>query len=354
MNICFVGNSDKGYFVSEVAKELNGTCRFVQEALDIQTQTNAILSEPADFVVYDISQYTINPDALAVEIIKIQNSNNSKSIIFAAGYLPKSEMIQALLKKDLQLFVISSIPSGKKDQLHKCINGYYAANPNPLLEQKIDEDVAAIEQAEKKTVAVVGVMPRIGTTTQAIQIVKYLMLKGWKACYIEMNPSEYVENVYQLDDDVEYDKELEKVTLNGVDMFYNIDRLAEYLKLDYDYFVYDFGVFNGRDFNKVSYLEKDIKIAVCGYKYNEISHTMEFLRNPFYEDVYYVFSFIEKTVQKEIKNYMEEKADKTYFAEYTPDMYYFKNNNTFYEKIIRCEKNENITKKKKFTIFKKR
>lgn len=325
MNICFVGNEEKGYFAEEVAKELKGCCRYVKEALSVQQQVNEILAEPADFVVYDISQYTISPEVIAVDILKIQNANNAKTVIFASGYLPQSALVQTLLKKGFSLFVLSTIPSGKKDQLHKCINGFYEANQNPALEictsEEIDENV---QRGSIKTIAVVGVMSRIGTTTQAFQVIKYLMLKGWKACYIEMNSTGYVEYTRQLDDNAIYDDNLQKVTTNGIDMFFNMDRLSEYLKLDYDYYVYDYGVYNDRDFNKVSYLEKEIKIAVCGFKYNEIAYTMEFLRNPFYTDIYYIFSFIDDKTRKIIKRLMEERADRTFFAEYSPDASYFK------------------------------
>ena len=355
MNICFVGNEEKGYFAEEVARELKGSCRYVKEALSVQQQVNEILAEPVDFVVYDISQYTISPDVIAVDVLKIQNANNAKTVIYASGYLPQSTLVQTLLKKGFNLFVLSTVPSGKKDQLHKCINGFYEANHNPVLEICTSEEIAEnVQRGGVKTIAVVGVMSRIGTTTQALQIIKYLMLNGWKACYIEMNSTGYVEYTRQLDDNAIYDESLQKVTTNGIDMFFNMDRLREYLKLDYDYFVYDYGVYNDRDFNKVSYLEKEIKIAVCGFKYNEIAYTMEFLRNPYYTDIYYIFSFIDANTRKTIKLLMQERAEKTFFAENAPDSYYFKNDSNIYSQMIACEKNECVVGKKGFRLFRKR
>ncbi|MDO4325636.1 MAG: hypothetical protein Q4E24_06320 [bacterium] len=49
-----------------------------------------------------------------------------------------------------------------------------------------------------QTIAVAGALPRIGVTTQTLQIVKYLQITGYRACYIEMNDSDYPEKVLQL------------------------------------------------------------------------------------------------------------------------------------------------------------
>ena len=354
MQICFVGNENTGYFAGEVAQELGGSCRYVKEALKVNEQTNQILASRADFVIYDVEQYTDPVHVMIVDIQKIQKANNADVIIYAPGYLIESEMIQECLKAGFDLYILSNIPSVKKDQLNKCMNGYYRANPIPGLKVIEDDEIAAAEEKGKsqKTVAITGTMGRIGTTTQAIQIIKYLMLKGWKACYIEMNEKHFVEDILSYDSDVVFDEDLQMARLNNIDMFYNTDRLSEYLKLDYDYYIYDYGVYNSRNFNKVSFLEKQTKIAVCGFKHSEIKYTMDFLRNPFYQDCSYIFSFVLSNGQGTVKELMEDRADKTYFAGYSPEMFFYDGKeDKLYESILNCGENVESAKKKKFSLF---
>ncbi len=45
-----------------------------------------------------------------------------------------------------------------------------------------------------KTVGIVGCQPRIGTTTQALQLTLCLMHMGYNAAYVEMGERDYIEN----------------------------------------------------------------------------------------------------------------------------------------------------------------
>lgn len=351
----FVGNEREGYLAEEIATELHLKMEYVEESCNIETQVNHIMNcDTDDFVIYDISQYVNDDVDIAEQIYRIHKAKKAKAIIYAPGFLPQSNVIRALYEKDIKNFVFSIVPGQIKDDLQKCMNGYYDVNPIEGLESLSDE-LHESEESKKniKTVALVGACERIGTTTQAFQIIKYLQLMGYTACYIEMNNTGYVNLLNEYYDDVKIDEDLEMITYMNIDMFFNVNRINEYLALNYDFYVYDYGVFSSIDFNRVSFLEKDIRIIVAGIKPNEIESINSVFMSGFYKDVSYIFSHIPENEKKDVYELMLESAKSTYFAEYTPDMFVLKKYD-MYSKILNVEESPDYKKGKKslFSRFK--
>jgi len=173
----------------------------------------------------------------------------------------------------------------------------------------------------------------MGTTTQALQIVKYLLFKGYKAAYYEMNNHKFVEAVADAYSDVDKDDIDGVVKYQKVDMYYKADKLKEVQNKDYDFIVYDFGVYSDHDFNKVSFLEKDIQIFVVGSKPDEFSKTYNVIKNNFYNNVFYIFNFTSDTEKKDLLELMEDKSEYTFFADTAKDPFTF-GNPEIYEKMI--------------------
>lgn len=179
------------------------------------------------------------------------------------------------------------------------------------------EEVAEKKAAgAAKAIGIAGAVQRMGTTTQAIQLVKYLMYKGYKACYIQMNNHGYVEELIDSYEGVEIEEVIGKAVYQEVEMYYKLEKLPEVLKRDYDYFVYDYGVFSDRDFNKISFLEKDLQIFTVGTKPGEFMKTYQLIENNFYNSVLYIFNFVvdDKQERDDIYELMAEKEDVTFFA----------------------------------------
>ena len=220
--------------------------------------------------------------------------------------------------------------------MERCIEGYYQ-EPAPDEKAEIKKKE---EKQETTKIGIAGACGRIGTTTFCLQLVKYLQIKGHKACYLEVNSTEFVTNHEKIFN-VSHDSYLGKVTFEGIDMFYKQENLSEVLKQDYEFFIYDFGTYMDTDFNKTSFLEKDLRIFVVGSKAAEMPFTNEIIRNEFYTDVLYVFNFISEKEKTELLEYMEEKANRTYFTVYSPDQFEYVSNPAF-EKILPvqdiCEK----------------
>lgn len=334
--IVFVGNEEKGFFIRDVAKKQNLRAAFIRPSLHIKDQVAEILAyQDCKCLVYDIEQYTDTGDVIAEEIRRIQMANNAMPVIYASGYNYQSDIVMFLKYKGIRHFIFSAYLADKKEDLEKCIMGTTEQpeedDPGLEIKEKKQED----KNGQQKSIGIAGVIPRMGTTTQAVQFVKYLLFKGHKACYIEMNEHGWVEELADAYTGTAKDPVIGKVTYQDVDLFYKLEKLPEVLKLGYDYYVYDFGVFSELGFNKVSFLEKDLQIFLVGIKPGEFMKTYELIENNFYNNVIYIFNFCrdDKEEHEDTYELMGEKKNVTYFAPDCRDPFVF-SNAPLYEQIL--------------------
>jgi hypothetical protein len=162
-----------------------------------------------------------------------------------------------------------------------------------------------------RTIGVAGALRRIGTTTQAVQIVKYLDLVGYPAAYVELCSHGFINSCEETYADIK--KTRGKVSLCDVNMYHSVREIDD----DYAFLVKDYGNFNDSDFNRISFLEQDIKIIVCGAKSDELPFTEQILRTQEFPEASYIFSFVPDDVREPVRESMEGYAG--YFVEYTPD-----------------------------------
>lgn len=321
----FVGSRDKGYFAEEICDKVETPFFYVEAHPHISSQVNTILEcGKQDYTIFDIEQYVDEADVIADFVAKICNANASKPIILASGYLKKSSIIVELVESGVNYFILASVLSEMKDQLLKCMNGFYDANGIELLDE-VKKEVDAVEEHRNmdfKSIAVAGVSKRIGSTTVAVQLIKFIQMMGKTACYIQMNGSDYVKCMKEWFI-VEENDELGRVTYQNVEHYYKLGNIKEILKQGYDFYVYDYGTYLDTNFNKVSFLEKDIQILVAGTDPMEMSDTVKIIRSAFYDSVNYVFNFTSEADQKEVLEMMEEKAEHTFFTTYIPDKYVY-------------------------------
>lgn len=351
--ILFIGAQEKGYFIEDVAKKQGLEFGYISAHGHIKYQVNNIICESGTkYMVFDIEQYTDSAEEIAKHINAIRNCNNAKPIIYASGYHPGSTVVVELLQNNIKEFILGSSLTDMKDQLEKCINGYYEINGmDELIVKPLNEVEEEIkENYNFKTIGVAGASQRIGTTTQALHIVKYLIYKGYKACYIQSNSTKFIHSIIEWYDEesVAWDKEIGKVTLEGVDHFYKVDKISDVKKLGYDYYVYDYGTYFDSNFNKMSFLEKDIRVMVLGYKPQEMDNTYKLLSSAFYVDVKYIFSFGRHLDEEELEGIMDDKVIDTIVPQDCDDMYIF-SEPELYEKIIPVENRneETVVKEKK-------
>ena len=353
--LLFVGDKTVGYWVEEPAKINEQSVEYVPADHHIKNQTNDILrirKEAVKFVVYDLEQYTINATEIADEILNIYRAGNAEPIFLATSFLPSSELVIKLQQRGFNKFIFAYADSERKAELEKCINGYYnTTSPKELLPIKEEENIVAARK--RVMVSVGGACERMGVTTIAMQLVKHLLYCNKKACDIEMNSSGFINDLLEAYNPEVVDDERGKVTFGNVDMFWRQDLIPDILHMEYDYFIYDYGSFKHPDFNKISFLEKDIKVMILGSNPGEIRCATELLRNIFYQDIQYIYNLTSIADQEDILELMEDKADHTYFAEYCPDMFHYVPA-AYFEKIFPQVEYEKEEKPKKKPWWRKR
>ena len=259
----------------------------------------------------------------------------------------------ALTERGFTGFVTESIAGLANKQLQTALDGF--ASIEPYKPEHVSEDKPEQTSIEKKptVISVAGCCNRIGTTTQALQIIKYLQFLGHKAAYIQLNDSEYVQKAAGLYSAEDIDRSLGRVTLNGTDLYSKPDQIAEIRGMGYEYLVYDFGSFSSKSFNLIQFLEKDIRIIVGGDSPHELGAMQDVFRSPILQNsTYYIFSFVHENDFQEIRGLMEDKADMTFFAKYTPDPFvYTSDSNELYDKIIGATNTVEPQKRKECLLF---
>ena len=355
--IVFIGSADRGYFAEEIAEKKGESFSYVQPDIHIRSQLSHVLQHTdITCMIFDLEQYIDDADIIADVVLKLKNSNNAKVIIYASGYLPRSKGIVALYERGIKNFIFKTSLTGIKEEYELCMAGYYEANGIDELDEYREEQEEEINnQRDYKKIGVAGACQRIGTTTQCIQIIKNLMFRGYKACYVQMNGSGYLKEYLSgwfISEDI--DEDIGCIKIEGIDHFYKIEKLPEILQLGYDYYVYDYGSYKEQYFNKTSFLEKDARIFVVGSKPGEFSATKTLLDNMFYTDSYYIFNLTPENEKEDLLSLMDEKAEYTYFSEVAKDKYILSDTD-IYEKIIPAEvKKTEIEYKKHRGFFRRK
>lgn len=361
--ILFIGTEQAGYFVSEVAAAQQTPIQITGLMLDLQKIQNLALQENYAYIVINVAMLADSSQDIASMIEHIRLSASGRIIILAQGYSIQSEMIQELIKVGITNFLTSNNLSEIKRQLETALK-----EVNDTQAQQSQTEIPAVSLQKPhpselfhtyKTIAVAGSMARIGTTTQCIQIVKFLALQGKRACYIEMNRNGYVNLLKEFyEDGVTIDEQIGKITYQNVDMFYKKDQISEILKMNYDYYIYDYGAYQSNDFTLISFLEKNIKFVVCGTKPNEFTGMQQVLKAFYHHEINYIFSFSPESEHQDVLSLMEEKAQHTYFALSSPDLFFYSSNSDtiynkiFYQKLEPAQ--ENTPEKRKNFFFSKK
>lgn len=362
--IIFVGESTTGYFAEEVANVRGYEYINIPIKGHIKDHTNDIMfaaNSAGAYIIYDVDQYNDDAWLIAEEISRVCKAKNAVPIIYLPAFVPESNMAKAMVDNGIKGFITAGTAADLKDQLEKNLTGYFESN-----ERKEIESIRAVQEEERlrmqqfTTIGVAGACHRIGTTTQALQLVKYLTLKGYKACYIELNSNKYIDkdprnrkNMYisfveKIKSWFEPDRlndEIGLVSSFGIDMYYKQDKIPDVLRIGYDYYVYDYGVYTDGDFNKTAFIREDETIFVVGSSPTELDHTQEITENISYSDACLIFSFVAEQEKEDILMLMEKihtpgidggNGSRTYFSEYTPDPFTLSNISMF-EKLYPVE-----------------
>lgn len=351
--ILFVGDEGKGFFLEDIAAETGEHISYTGFNPHIDTVKAAMADSNYKYIIVDVTQFVDSAEKISAEIKSVQTAVAVPLIIFAPGLQLNSEVLIALSTFGINRFITGVTPAMQRGQFKSCIqqeNQQPYNNPVPAPPQ--EAAIPTPQSRRYKTISLCGACRRIGTTTQAVQIIKYLQYNGYRAAYIEMNNTGFVIQLAQIYQDIIYDRRgVDKLTYKNVDFYYMQEQLSDILKRDYDYFVFDYGSAADPYFNAISFIEKDIPIIVCGTAPNEWDATNAVIGKTLLNDAYYIFSFCDVSEHADIRELMEHKAAKTIFPGYAPDFIQFRaDRNNVYKQIIKVE-NLNGSKPAKKGLF---
>lgn len=199
------------------------------------------------------------------------------------------------------------------------VQNYYRQE-QPLRETKQVQQSSDSENiVVTKKIGVIGVLPRIGTTTQAIMIANTLKSLGKTACYIQYHESSFLNNMENYFVGVEKSASKGCLTYEGLDFFENRNLV---LSQSYDYHIRDYGMCERNEAIPSDFFDNDIRVIVCGGTAEEVSRLTE-MRTQLYVDngLIYVFSFIADYERNDIMDLMGDKTNPVVFAPYTPDCF---------------------------------
>lgn len=343
--ILFVGSEDVGYMVKQVTGEdvvYTGTIEHVDQIEE------RIFEAPYSVVIIDIAQFADFPDKISDEIYKLWSAYGRSFIFWAKGFSPQSELVSRLIRDGFGFFVMSAFPGQQKDELIRCLRFEATVNPpEPQITEELNKKDLPKNQKKVITIAVAGSCHRIGATTQAIQVCKYLQLKGHKPCYIAIDEPDIKmwDEIYEHETAPD-DAMLHRVTIFNLDMYTDANRIVEIREMDYDYLVYDVGCIADDNFNTNTFLDKDIRIIVGGIAPKEMASMQRAYDNVLSKDTYYIFSFVSEDQQSDVLDMQGYLFEKTGFSGYTPDPFvYSGKSNQLYDKIIAAKEVKNKTKK---------
>lgn len=191
--------------------------------------------------------------------------------------------------------------------------------PKPQTHKKVQKSQQRSGSRTLK-IAVIGAMRRIGTTTVALQLVKYLNdQEEHAAAYLQYNNSDFITDLKEICcADVDTGKP-DKITFANTDIFSDPRKVNGIISSGYQYIVYDYG--DIKSISQSSAFEKDIIILVGGAEPDEIRAMTAAMEVFNQKNVFYFFNFTPFSDRDELLDMMEGYRNKTFFLDYIPDKF---------------------------------
>lgn len=268
-------------------------------------------------IIIDIDYFDNSQEELLQNLYLLKISNSTPLIIIAQGKFKGDTFLSSLVEIGVYNFVLSFQPDIIFKELENCFMGIPFEDVEHFIIEENKNNSSffnrLIKKKDKKTIkiSVCGIMPRIGTTTQAIRLCKTLNILGHKTCYVEHNNSGHVQIIKDVFSHAEELKNM--VTYSDVTMFYNDEKPRED---EYNFIIYDIGPLELNN-NDNDY---DINIMVAGSTAWEFSKLADFLQED-KNNTIYIFSFTSENEREDISDFMQEAWLRTYYTSYCPDMF---------------------------------
>lgn len=338
--VAIIGRAD----VQESISQLNYSNSFETISLTPESALKAIEEAQGQIshLIYDISVIgAIDKSLSYLERLKI-TASGTKIIVVAAEFDKSNVFIKDI--QDITNLIAFDSAAGLRSLVARVLvkDGVISRNieqsgPAETEPQYLPSQISKKEAVEAARltkyrrpgptiadiISVIGTEHKVGTTTQALQTALYLKAIGYRVGVVEMVKSDLL---FYADEE----NRKEHFQVSGLDIFDSPDNLPK-IRQDYDYLILDCGTTKDSDLSSVA-LQGYTVIIVCGSKYYEIEAVNKVLEQDT-RGFNYVFSHTGPTARQEILESMEDLADRTYFAEYSPDLFFYCGNDTLYGRL---------------------
>jgi len=280
--------------------------------------------------IIDISSFNNSYDEIILELKKInENIKIDIAIIDIEINLLKAKNLEMIGYKNILEFIDKvNFKKSIIDFLrvgHNVTNEYFSPVEKQIYEyEDIEEQkippVPLIKKA-RVTIGIGGILPRMGSTTLAIQMMRYLKSIDRKSLYVEMGKKELllIKEIYENYITIN-NQSLGFFICDGLDFLYKVENLDSIINNDeYDFIIFDYG--DNVTNNNVSFINQDVKCLLCGMSPSEMLELEKKLEDFDNQDIEYFFNLTAPKDRTMILNLMKYKRDNTYFLDFTPDYF---------------------------------
>lgn len=273
-----------------------------------------------------IEQPKVSPENVQEELIE-QRSDEYNAVYESNPVLAAIDERMTITNPDFDFQIPSmadvvneEIPADSDlEEPEKAEKSDIITKPKPQTHKKVQKSQQRSGSRTLK-IAVIGAMRRIGTTTVALQLVKYLNdQEEHAAAYLQYNNSDFITDLKEICcADVDTGKP-DKITFANTDIFSDPRKVNGIISSGYQYIVYDYG--DIKSISQSSAFEKDIIILVGGAEPDEIRSMTAAMEVFNQKNVFYFFNFTPLSDREELLDMMEGYRNKTFFLDYIPDKF---------------------------------
>lgn len=273
-----------------------------------------------------IEQPKVSPENVQEELIE-QRSDEYDAVYESNPVLAAIDERMTITNPDFDFQIPSMADVVKEEvpadsdleELEKAEKSDIITKPKPQTHKKVQKSQQRSGSRTLK-IAVIGAMRRIGTTTVALQLVKYLNdQEEHAAAYLQYNNSDFITDLKEICcADVDPAKP-DKITFANTDIFSDPRKVNGIISSGYQYIVYDYG--DIKSISQSSAFEKDIIILVGGAEPDEIRAMTAAMEVFNQKNVFYFFNFTPFSDREELLDMMEGYRNKTFFLDYIPDKF---------------------------------
>ena len=341
--ILYIGNSDTA---ESLYKEYEGKDvelqPFYAEQSSKEDILNVIYDESEDFkgVIINVDEIGDTYKDLADIVENVLESSDIRLCLLCLGRMKDDDLIVAMLELGIQYIMLYPSIYHNAKVIDNILEG--KTNVAQLLyNQPIDKTKKEVSNAdnsssddtensiEPKTIALGGCVPRMGTTTLSIQLIKYLQSLENNVCYVDSTGTNYMNDfllVYE--EEGEYDKEHNKFILDGIDFYYEFNNdMWEYITAqNYNYIVFDMGVISVDDDKICNFINTDYHILLAGSKANEFKAMAILLEKLYHSKTHFAFYSVPKAQIPSISGACTQNGQKHCFIPYIDDEFVLQEN----------------------------